>query len=177
MKNFDEFEIKLAGLKEGEHTYSFHIDNTFFALFDYQEFNAVDVDVDLKLTKLSTMLELAIEVNGSVNVNCDVSTLPYDQPIESDLFLKIKFGEVFNDENDEVLVLPHSAHYLEVQQYVYEAIVLAVPLKKVHPGVEDGTLDSDILDKLDELSPGQSKNENENTDPRWDQLKKLLNDK
>jgi len=54
--------------------------------------------------------------------------------------------------------------------------VLAVPSKKVHPGIEDGTLKSDILEKLDELSP-ENKKEIEETDPRWDELKKLLIDK
>jgi len=50
----------------------------------------------------------------------------------------------------------------------------------VHPGVEDGTLQSDILEKLEELSPKEKNketNDNEETDPRWDKLKNLLNDK
>ena len=54
-----------------------------------------------------------------------------------------------------------------------------MPNKRVHPGVEDGTLKSDILDKLEELSiPDKEKQEDkEETDPRWDSLKKLLTDK
>jgi uncharacterized metal-binding protein YceD (DUF177 family) len=53
---------------------------------------------------------------------------------------------------------------------------LSIPSKKVHPGIEDGSLKSDILDKLEELSPNNN-NEKNNTDPRWDGLKKLLIDK
>jgi uncharacterized metal-binding protein YceD (DUF177 family) len=59
---------------------------------------------------------------------------------------------------------------------MYEMIVLAVPQKKLHPGIEDGTLQSDILKKLEELSPEKNK-EVKDTDPRWDDLKKLLIDK
>ena len=55
-------------------------------------------------------------------------------------------------------------------------IVLSVPQKKIHPGIEDGSLESEVLKKLDELSPDKTKNNNE-TDPRWDDLKKLLIDK
>ena len=58
-------------------------------------------------------------------------------------------------------------------------IVLSVPLKKVHPGIKDGTLKTPTLDKLKELSvkdQNQGKQEEEN-DPRWDKLKKLLTDK
>jgi len=60
-----------------------------------------------------------------------------------------------------------------------ELIILAVPIKRVHPGVEDGTLDSEILEKLEELSPKlkEVKEKEEETDPRWNTLKKLLTDK
>jgi uncharacterized metal-binding protein YceD (DUF177 family) len=57
-------------------------------------------------------------------------------------------------------------------------IVLSVPLKKVHPGVEDGTLESETLDKLEELHPKEIKViKDKETDPRLDSLKKLLTDK
>jgi uncharacterized metal-binding protein YceD (DUF177 family) len=68
---------------------------------------------------------------------------------------------------------------VNVQQYIYELIVLSIPLKRVHPGVEDGTLDSEVLDKLEELSinNNENKNDEDEIDPRWDKLKNLLNDK
>ena len=42
---------------------------------------------------------------------------------------------------------------VNIQQYIYESIVLSLPAKRVHPGVKDGTLKSEILEKLEELSP------------------------
>jgi uncharacterized metal-binding protein YceD (DUF177 family) len=59
-------------------------------------------------------------------------------------------------------------------------IVLSVPSKRIHPGVKDGSV-AGILDKLDELAPKAEHTEKEveeekNTDPRWDGLKKLLTD-
>ena len=50
-----------------------------------------------------------------------------------------------------MLIIPHSDYKLNIAQYIYEAIVLTMPIKRVHPGVEDGTLKSEILDKLNEL--------------------------
>ena len=57
--------------------------------------------------------------------------------------------------------------------------MLTVPIKRIHPGVEDGTLESDILKKLEELSPKlkEVKEKEEEIDPRWNTLKKLLTDK
>ena len=56
--------------------------------------------------------------------------------------------------------------------------LLSVPYKRIHPGVEDGTLNSEVLDKLEELAPKQKeeKDSDEEIDPRWNELKKLLND-
>ena len=66
---------------------------------------------------------------------------------------------------------------MNIAQYIYEMIVLAVPQKRVHPGVLDGTLQSEALDRLEELHPKDVKEDSESTDPRWDALKKLLTDK
>ena len=62
-------------------------------------------------------------------------------------------------------------------QYIYEAIVLSVPTKRIHPGVKDGTLQSEAIARLNELAPKEQHKEEENTDPRWDKLKQLLTDK
>ena len=49
----------------------------------------------------------------------------------------------------------------------------------IHPGIKDGSLKSEILEKLEELSPKtlDEKENSEEIDPRWDKLKKLLTDK
>jgi uncharacterized metal-binding protein YceD (DUF177 family) len=63
-------------------------------------------------------------------------------------------------------------------------IVLSVPLRRVHPGVKDGSLNTEALTKLKELTVKEKKKEpkkeeqkEENIDPRWDKLKQLLTDK
>ncbi len=176
MKNFKDYEIQFVGLKLGKHHFDYHIDGAFFELFEYDQFNNADINAQLLLDKKSTLLELHIQVDGLVNVNCDVTNIPYDQHIEGDLNLVVKFGDAYNDEDEEILILPQGEYLLQVQQYIYEAIILAVPYKKVHPKVLDGTMDSEILDKLEELSPGNKKQNDAATDPRWDKLKGLLNE-
>jgi Predicted metal-binding, possibly nucleic acid-binding protein len=177
MMKLKEFNIPFSGLKLGKHEFVYEIDNAFFESFEYQEFNGASIHTKVILDKMSTMMELRIEAEGTVNVDCDLTGEPFDQPIESDLHLVIKFGEEYNDEDDEILIIPHGEFQINIAQYIYEMLVLAVPQKRVHPGVEDGTLKSDILDKLEELQPKEQKEPSEKTDPRWDDLKKLLTDK
>ncbi|PWL39945.1 hypothetical protein DKG77_03710 [Flagellimonas aquimarina] len=177
MMKLKEFFIPFSGLKLGKHEFEYDIDNTFFESFEYQEFNDASVHITAILDKMNNMMELDIEAKGTVNVDGDLTGEPFDQPILSNLHLVIKFGEEYDDENDEILVIPHGEHKVNISQYIYEMLVLAVPQKRIHPGVLDGTLQSEILDKLEELQPKEVKEESENTDPRWDDLKKLLTDK
>lgn len=179
MKALKAYAIPFIGLKVGEHHFDYQIDNTFFQNFEYDEFNAVNVKVDLKLEKKTTFLELYFSVLGSVNVNCDITNEPYDQTIDDKFKLVVKYGDEYNYDNEDILILPHGDYEINVAQFIYELIVLAVPAKRIHPGIEDGTLQSDILSKLEELSPKQGKEikSSEDIDPRWNNLKKLLTDK
>lgn len=177
MMKLKEFFIPFSGLKLGKHQFEYEIDNTFFESFDYQEFNGASVHTVAELDKMSNMMELNITAKGTVNVDCDLTGEPFDQPICSELHLVIKFGEEYNDEDDEILIIPHGEYQINIAQYVYEMLVLAVPQKRVHPRVLDGTMKSEILDKLEELQPKEIKDHSGKTDPRWDDLKKLLTDK
>ena len=179
MKALKEFTIPFVGLKEATHHFEYKIEQSFFEHFEYEDFNNVEVDVKVDLTKKSTLLELHFKVSGAVNINCDVTNEPYNQNIENEFDLVVKFGDEYNDENIDILIVPHGTYEINIQQYIYELIILAVPIKRIHPGVEDGTLDSDILERLEELSPKLKENRKtkEDIDPRWDTLKKLLTDK
>jgi len=177
MMNHKEFSIPFSGLKQGKHTFEYAINNTFFESFEYLEFNSTAITLTVVLNKMSTMLELEMNAAGSVNVNCDITSEPYDQEIEAVLELVVKFGDVYNDEDDEILIVPHGEHQLNIAQYAYEMLVLAVPVKRVHPGVIDGTLKSEAIQKLEELQPKENKDNKGDIDPRWDALKKLLTDK
>ncbi|AXG75228.1 DUF177 domain-containing protein [Flavobacterium arcticum] len=180
MKVNKEFLIPFVGLKQGKHQFDFDIDKTFFDAFDFDEYNDVNIKVDMVLEKQSTMFELHFNHKGTVNVPCDLSNEDFDLPVEGNMKIVVKFGDEFNDENDEILVLQHGDYQVDVTQYIYEMIVLSVPSKRVHPGFSDGTMDADILDKLDELAPKaqlEDEQEENEIDPRWDELKKLLTDK
>ena len=170
------FVLAFAGLKEGIHHFSLDITSKFFDAFDYTDFNAAALNAQVELNKKASMLELHFTISGTVNVSCDVSNEPFDLPINPKHELVVKFGETFNDENDELLVLPHGSHQVDVAQTIFETVVLAVPQKRVHPGIENGSLHSDLLDRLDALHPNESTKETEEIDPRWDALKKLKKD-
>jgi len=180
MKPLKTFTIPFVGLKLGSHHFEYEIEQAFFEHFEYEDFNNVNVLVNVVLEKKTTLLELHFKISGFVNINCDLTNEPYNQNIKNEFDLVVKFGDEFNDEHVDILIIPHGTYEINIQQYIYELIVLSVPIKRIHPGVEDGTLQSDILEKLDELSPRLNEEKeikDEDIDPRWNTLKKLLTDK
>jgi len=180
MKVTNEFLIPFIGLKLGKHPFEFQINKAFFDKFEYHEYENCAIQVNVVLEKKSTMLELSFKHKGTVTVPCDLTNEIFDLPIKGKIKLVVTFGEEFNDDNEELLVLPHGEHQIDIAQYIYEMIVLSVPLKRVHPGIKDGTLQTEALKKLSELTIKEQKLENkkeENIDPRWDKLKQLLTDK
>jgi len=172
-----EFNIPFSGLKLGMHLFNFEIDNTFFTSFGYDDFNSAALNLSVVLNKMSTIIEVDITISGTVNVACDITNEPFDLALDADMRLIVKFGDDFNDEDDEILILPHGSHEMNIAQHVYETAVLAVPQKRVHPGIEDGTLESEALDTLKKLQPKAKDSNTNESDPRWDELKKLLTDK
>ncbi len=183
MKVTNEFLIPFVGLKLGKHQFEYQINKEFFEDYDYDEFEACDIKVNIVLEKKSTMLELHFKHKGTIHVPCDLTSEMFDFPIKGKIKVIVQFGEDFNDDNEELLILPFGEHQVDVKQYIYEMIALSIPLKKIHPGIKDGTLKSEALDKLNELKVNSKEpkktdsKEEETTDPRWDQLKKLLTDK
>jgi len=172
MKSISIHKIEFAGLKVGKHQFSFELNKEFFENFSFFDFNNISLKVDVDLTKKSNLLELNFYAKGSVNVNCDMTNEPFDMPFDKEDFLVVKFGQEYNDEDNEILVLPFGEHKIILDQYLYELVILSLPRKRVHPGVEDGTLESEIIEILDELKPSGLGLE---TDPRWEKLKKIKN--
>jgi uncharacterized metal-binding protein YceD (DUF177 family) len=180
MKDLKEFDISFIGLKEGIHQFEYTIDKKFFDFFNYDEFYDANVKVMLSFLKNTTIFELDFAFSGWVEVACDVTTELFHQPIAANIHLIVKFGDEYNDENEELLIIPHSENKMNVAQYIYEAIVLAVPIKRVHPGVIDGSLHSEVLEKLKEFEikdedqeEEQEENKTKENDPRWNKLKNI----
>ena len=174
MRSNDDFNIEFAGLKLGHHNFDFHISETFFNNYNYCDFSLAEIKIDVALIKKTTIMELNIVARGNVRVKCDLTNEPYDQAIDNNIDLVVKFGNEFNNEDDEILIVPHGEHKINLAQYIYELTVLSVPAKRIHPGVIDGSLKSEILNILEDLKPKENK---KTADPRWEKLKKIITNK
>ena len=172
MKSLSPYLIKFSGLKEGIHLFNYELGNKFFRNFDYYDFLDAKLFAKLELEKQSTLLNLKFSFSGKIEVQCDVSMESFNLDLETEHAVVVKFKDNIISTDDKVIFMPAGSHSIDVSHLIYESIILAVPQKKVHPGIENGSLKSEIVEKLEALKP--KKNFKEKTDPRWDKLKDLL---
>ena len=171
MSRSNQFLLKFVGLKDGDHKFEYKLDNNFFITHGYLDFNSCNINVKVQLIKKVTVLELNIIGDGITNINCTLSNESFDYIINSKMKVLVKFGEKYDDSNDELIILPHGSHTIDLDQLLYEMIVLSMPIRNVHPGIEDGSLKSDILNRLKDFDINKEKSSN--FDPRWEKLKQL----
>ena len=172
MKSPSPLLVKFSGLKEGIHNFNFDIGKKFFESFEYDDFIDVDILTKLKLEKKINMLNLDFFFSGKVKVPCDLTMEPFDIDIKTDYSLIVKFAENKHSTDDKIIFLSTGTSNIDISTIIFETIVLEVPQKRVHPGIKDGSLKSEILDKLEDLKPKELFLNKR--DPRWDKLKELL---
>ncbi len=172
MQFLTQYIINFGRLIEGRHEFQFQLKKKFFEHFNYDEFNSCKITVKVKVIKKRNLLELEFCSYGMINLNCHVSNEPFDYTHNSTMGLVVKFGSVYNNDNDEFLILPKGSHQLNISQQLFEMIMLSLPIKIIHPGIIDGSLKSDTLSRLKTYESNFKENSYK-TDPRWDKLKDL----
>lgn len=190
MGKFDKYKIDLKGMQADSCSYEFVLDNLFFANIDGPEVQKGKVNVTLVVKRTSRAFELNFQTDGMVWVPCDRCLDDMEQPVSSTDKLLVKFGHEYAEEGDNLIVIPEEEGEINVAWFMYEFIALAIPMKHVHaPGKCNKAMTSK-LNKLMRTTPDDEMaddafapeedtelmNEERETpvDPRWNELKKIL---
>ncbi len=197
MGKFSPYKIDLKNLPEGVNSYSFFFFLTFFDAIDHEEVRKGKVEVVLTVQKKSKSYEFLFHLSGIVQIPCDRCLDEMDQEIETTNRLIVKLGKEYSEESDEIITIPADEEAINIAWFLYEFIVLNIPIKHVHmPGKcnklmthkyrkhkavnisdENDDDDDDLSEALDddiEENLDVSDDPPQETDPRWDELKKLI---
>ena len=163
--------------------YKYQLDNQFFLDLDAPEVQKGQVNVTLKVRKTSGVYQLNFHTEGKVVVICDRCLDEMDQPIETEDQLKVKLGAEYS-EMEDIVVIPEEEGYINVAWFIYEFIALSIPMKHVHA---PGKCNKDMVSKLskhlrvsgyeeedDFEGSDESEEQPQPIDPRWNELKKIL---
>lgn len=176
MKHSREFEIAFVGLTPGVHTFRYTVDSRFFERFGQTEFHDAVVEVKLDLDKKSGLFLLHFDINGKVVLPCDRCGEDFSLTLwdEFDLVVKIiddELVEAKSAEDAEVAYIGRSESILDVSPWIYEFIVLSVPIQHIHSDDAEGrsTCNPEALKFLQ--TP-----QDHVPDSIWTELKKKIND-
>jgi uncharacterized metal-binding protein YceD (DUF177 family) len=181
---FDIYKVDLKGMKQEVQTHEYFLDNQFFINIDGEDVQKGKVHVKLSVTKAANTFVLSFKLNGHAVIPCNRCLDDMDYPIDTTERLIVKFGKDYSEESDEIVIIPESEGVVNLAWFLYEFVVLAIPIKHVHaPGKCNKQMtaklkkhtakpvdDSDSLDMEDDDVDSDEETESA-SDPRWDTLK------
>jgi len=171
MCSLERYEIDLKALTEDITPLEWQLDNQFFQSLEDAQVQNGSLHVSGSIRKAVGFFELILHTEGTVQVPCDRCLDMMDQPIEADLRLVVKLGPEYQEE-DDIITVDENEGVLQTAWFIYESIVLAVPIQHVH---QPGECNDAMMRVLEEHSAARSSDADaeENIDPRWSALKNL----
>lgn len=163
-----EYKIAHRSLGEGVHSFDFVLDDSFFDCFEATKGTKGEVNARVDIVKSSLLMEVRMKIEGAVKAVCDRCLEELDLPISGEMNLYVKYGEREEGNDDDFIVLAQDEDYLDLGEPLYEVYMLNYPLRVVHP---EGECNEEMEHVLEELTM----EENDKIDPRWDELRKLIN--
>jgi len=154
MNRFSEYIIPFGSCSNGLHSFEYELADEFFALFPESGVEKARVKVKVMLLKQERQLQLDFHLRGTVTLPCDRCLEDYEQPVSGEYTLYGKFGEGNSEDEDDIIWLQPEAYEVNVSKYLFEYVILSLPLRKVHPEKRGGKTgcNPEMLDILKNLS-------------------------
>lgn len=179
MKKLRDYEIGIAKLSNKKHAYEFEMDDSFFSLFEQEIILGGKLLAKVELDKNESLLKLHFAIHGDVRLTCDRSLEEFDQPVEIEETLLIKYGPEQAELDEDLWQITPETQTINVAQHLYDYIGLSLPMKKLHPRFVEELDEDDERDILiysshkDGESDSDDSDDDDDTDPRWNALKNL----
>ena len=178
------YSIPVKGLHSGIHQFDYQIDHSFFESFEDAPIKEGAIKLEVDFDKRDDMFVLWFRFSGTVGTACDRCLVAIDLPIEGEERLLIKLTETPEEisEDPDVVFVSSEIQKLNIAPYAYEFICLSLPLIKVYDCEEDTPrpCDQEMLKYLSQNSSSsaeEAEEESQESNPIWDALKDLNNNK
>ena len=140
MPKFEQYNIVLKDLPLGTTVKEFTLDDVFFGKIDSPEVQRGNVKAIVTICSKENSFELSFELNGTILISCSRCLDDMEQQISYKEDLSVKFGNRFSEENEFVIV-PETEGAINIAWFLYEFIILNIPIKHVHaPGLCNKTM-------------------------------------
>lgn len=148
MSKFGEYNIQIKTMPLGKSHVMYHLTNDFFEAIGEDAIQKGDLQAVVSIDKGVNQTELNFAITGKVVVLCDRCLEEMNQNITAKGHLIVKLGKEFQDDGDDVVIVPEEQGCINVAWFLYEFINLAIPIKHVHPF---GLCNKETANKLSEI--------------------------
>ncbi len=166
-----DYSVNILGLSQKTHSFEFHLGNAFFQKYGSEVVAEGQFEAKVNLDKRETLIEADFDIEGKANLVCDRSLDSFQHPMKINRKMIFKYGEAAEEVSDEIAIIPNDLDVMDIGQYLYEFIVLDVPIKKIHPRFQSEEEEDD--ENEDGKMIYQTEKKEDEIDPRWEQLKKF----
>jgi len=149
MEILEQYAIAWKGLKPGVHDFDFEIGDALFEAFENTDIRSAALKARVRLDRSESMLDLHTTIDGQVTVPCDRCLEDCSLPIRWEGRLVVRFSDEIDEYDGEVMWIPQSADKVELGQYLYESVILALPYQRVHA---EGGCNAEMLARFKTLS-------------------------
>ena len=144
MKELSKYNIDIYGLEDKQYAYEMESGDAFFQELEQDLIEFGHFKTHVELNKSATMIQLNFHTVGSVTLTCDRSLEPFEEPIDQDDRIILKFGDHNEELTDEIEIINRNTTRINVARYIFDFIALALPVKKIHPDLRDEELTDEI---------------------------------
>ena len=181
MNTLRQYDINIIGLETKRYEFDYTQADTYFQLLDQQLVIRGNTQTHLLLDKTETMLRLDFTIRGTVERTCDRSLDLYDETVDTRQTLFLKFADRNEELTDEIELIERNTATINVARYIFDYIVLSMPMKSLHPRFREQEQPDDssegklIYSSETPLDADGAPTEAPAMDPRWEALRKLNN--
>ncbi len=135
----EAYIIDFKGLTIGVGVAEMLLGDDFFALWPESGIEHGTVRVKAEVRKrTATQATVALEIEATVTLTCDRCLEPFDAEVSFRGEPAALMTETPpEDEDGETLWIDPATGKLDLGQYIYESVMLSLPIRRVHPHIED----------------------------------------
>lgn len=171
MERRTDTKVRVNDLKPGNYHYDYTLDGAFFSTFENEDFLDGNVIFNVTLEKTAHDTVFHFDFQGTIKSTCDRCLGELEVAVEGKQDLLVKFSDTEVSDNEDTVVLPEKATTIDLAQWMYEYVVVAMPMQKLH---KEGECDPEVLKYLN--TEEEQTEAREEIDPRWEALKQLKNE-
>ncbi len=178
----NDFIVDLRRMTVDKFSRHYTLSDAFWSASDYEDITGGEINADVEVATVGDDFRVRFQMKGTVSVPCDRCLDDMSLPIAIDESLMVRLANQDEEVDENLITVDEMRGTLDVSWIMSEMVAVVIPVQHVH---EDGGCNPDMIERLNAMQAGHVQDDEENTgdtsedshqavDPRWNELKKII---